>query len=122
MNPAFLLAAQQIADYAQRQRQAREERQRAAQGILASSARSLGAPTYNVTAAQADERANKLTEPDKLAMFQSYMQQQQKVDTQGAQRQAAAQQAQAAGKPPPEYDDEEDSALESVLMNPTYRR
>lgn len=76
MSPLVLPAVSMALDYAKRQRQAEEERRAAAADIYASSARSLGAPTYGVSAAKANRRAGMLTQPDRLAMLQSYLQSQ----------------------------------------------
>lgn len=77
MNPAFLLAAQQVVDYAQRQRQAREERRQAAAKMLADQAADFGASTAPVQAAAAERDASMLTQPDNLAMVQSFLKSQQ---------------------------------------------
>ena len=62
-----------VMQYKQKQDAAEELKRNAASGILAQNARSLGGNTYGHQAALAQQRADKITQPDGMAMLQQYL-------------------------------------------------
>ncbi len=91
----FAMAGMAALDYAKRQKAAQEMKRQERAGILQSNAASLGAPTYNVRALQANQRADNMTKLDPGAMAQGYLANQLKAQQKAAQQQAQQAQAEA---------------------------